>query len=146
VNEPVSTTGVAERTPGVADTTPGVAGETPGVTETPTPTLDEYVNELEAELDAEIAGLDSNYSPGDHNESNTNDYLDDSFTPINHDKTADTDADATREQASADDNMPALSDGHNIKSDDEDEESNDKGNKQPLTRLRRNRIPSYGHL
>jgi hypothetical protein len=55
VNEPVNITGVADRTPGVDIRTPGVAGETPGVTETPE--LEEYVNGLEAELDAEIAGL-----------------------------------------------------------------------------------------
>jgi hypothetical protein len=62
VNEPVNITGVADPTPGVDIRTPGVAGETPGVTETPeleTPELEEYVNDLEAELDAEIAGLDS---------------------------------------------------------------------------------------
>jgi hypothetical protein len=90
VNEPVNITGVADTTPGVDIRTPGVAGETSGVTEIPelkTPELQEYVNELEAELDAEIAGLDSDCSP--ENKSDTeDDDLHDSFTPINHDKVA----------------------------------------------------------
>jgi hypothetical protein len=70
--------------------------------------LESYVNELETELDEEIAALDS-----DH--------------------------DTTREQVSADnDNMP------NDFSDDESHDEED--NATPLSRLRCNRLPSYGHL
>jgi hypothetical protein len=148
VNEPVNITGVADTTPGVDIRTSGVAGGTPGVTETPepeTPELEKYVNELEAELDAEIAGLDSDYSPG--NESDTeDDDLDDSFTPINHDEAAAANADAAQEQASADDAIPALHDRDGGASDDEDEESYDGNLERPMSRLRRNRIPNYGHL
>jgi hypothetical protein len=144
VNEPVNITGVANRTPGVNIRTPGVAGETPaGVTETPE--IEEYVNKLEAELNAEIAGLDSDYSP--ENESDTeDDDLDDSCTPINHDKAAAANADAAREQASADDAITALHERDDGASDDEDKESDDGNNDRPMPRLRRNRIPSYGHL
>jgi hypothetical protein len=148
VNEPVNITGVADPTPGVDIRTPGVAGETPGVTETPkleTPELKEYVNELKAELDAEIAGLDSDYSP--ENESDTeDDDLDDSFTPINNDKAAAANAHAARKQASADDAIPALHERDDGASDDEDEESDDRNLERPRPRLRRNRIPNYGHL
>jgi hypothetical protein len=70
--------------------------------------LESYVNELETELDEEIAALDS-----DH--------------------------DTTREQVSADnDNMP------NDYSDDESHDEEDDAT--PLSRLRCNRPPSYGHL
>ena len=93
VNEPANTTGVDDRTPGVTSTTPGVADNTPGVTKTPK--LEEYVNELEAELDAEIAALDNGYSPASHNKSNTDDDLDDSYMPINHNKVAAANRDAT---------------------------------------------------
>jgi hypothetical protein len=119
-----------------------VADKTPGVTETPE--LEQYVNELEAELDAEIAGLDSNYSPKNNNESDTDDDLDNNYTPINRDEATDTDADATREQASADDDMQSH---HNDENDDKgDKESQDEDDERPLPRLRRKRTPSYGHL
>jgi hypothetical protein len=148
VNEPVNIPGVADPTPGVDIRTPGVAGETPGVTETPeleTLKLEEYVDDLEAELDAKIAGLDSNYSP--ENESGTeDDDLNDSFTPINHDEAAAANAHAAREQASADNAIPALHERYDGASDKEDEESDDGNLVRPRPRLRRNRIPNYGHL
>jgi hypothetical protein len=142
VNEPVNTTGVAHRTPGVAHKTPGVdvrtpgvADETPGVLTEP-PELEEYVNELEAELDAEIAGIDSGYSP----ESDTNIDLDGSFTPINHEEAA-----ALHDNAKPDD-VPALHAGDASSDDKSDDKSDDENNDQLLPRLQRNCIPSYGHL
>jgi hypothetical protein len=128
---------VADPTPGVDIRTPGVTGETPGVTETPeleTPELEEYVNELKAELDAEIAGLDSDCSP--ENESNTeDDDLDDSFTPINHDEASAANAHAAQEQASADDGIPALHQRDDGASDNKDKESDDRNLERPRPRL-----------
>ena len=153
VNEHVNTTGVADRTTGVADrtpgvaiTTPGVAVETPGVTENPE--LEEYVSELEAELDAEISGLDSDYNPvsNKESESDTDADLDDSFTPINHDEATAANAHATREQASADNDMSTFPDQDDDPSDDENEESDDGNIDRPLPRLRPNRTLGYGHL
>jgi hypothetical protein len=134
-------------TPGV-DTT-GV--DTPGVhapeEETPGVDLEIYVNELEAELDEEIAALDNDNDP--------NDSIDDQ-------QTDETCAVAAREQASADDviedasheqnnddnesddegqtTLPIVEDAY--ESDDDDEDHGE----LPLPRLRRNRSPSYRHL
>jgi hypothetical protein len=143
---PIATTGV--HAPG--DTTTGV--ETPGVhtteVETPGVDLETYVNELEAELDKEIAALDSDYDP--------NQSIDDQ-------EADETQADATREQASADDVITDTNDEDND-ANESDNESDDEGcttlpivedayesddesdNDGELPRLRRNRTPSYKHL
>jgi hypothetical protein len=72
--EPVVTTGVGDEPTGVhADETPGVDNH---------PNLQEYVDKLEAELDAKIAGLDSDYESNDV-ESDTK--LDETFEPIDND-------------------------------------------------------------
>jgi hypothetical protein len=96
-NEPVKTTGVGDEPTGVH------TYETSGVDDHLS--LQEYVDELKAELDADIAGLDSDYEPN-QDESDTE--LDNTFRPIDNEEIDNIHADATREQASADDTMPDL--------------------------------------
>jgi hypothetical protein len=114
--------------------------ETTGVDDHPD--LKSYVNELEAELDNKIATMDSDYDPKIDTDSETSDIKPDAtLDPIDEHEADAIQADATREQTSADDNID--------ESDDEDDESEsedkDDGGR-PLSRLRRNRVPSYGHL
>lgn len=100
------------------------------------------MNGLETELDVAIPELDSHYSPGD-NSSDNDDNLDDMFAPIHHDEMADTNAVATQEQASADNDTATFD-----VSTDVDNESHVKSESDnlPLPRLQQNRILSYGHL
>jgi hypothetical protein len=94
--------------------------------------LESYVNELEAELDEElvaIEAIDSVYNP-DTDPDNSENETDASQT------------DATREQASADDAINHASDDEDNESESEDEDTET----TPLPKLRRNRMPSYGHL
>jgi hypothetical protein len=97
--------------PGVDDELTTDSLESPGVD----PDLETYRNELEAELDQGIADLDSNYIPDESDDESTR-------------------ADATREQASADN--------------DANNGTDDNNNVVPalLPRLRRNRTPNYGHM
>jgi hypothetical protein len=107
------------------ETNDHLPGEIPGVDDEPTtdslwspgvdPDLMTYVNELEAELDQGIADLDSNYIPDESGDESTH-------------------ADATQEQASADN--------------DANNGTDDKNNVVPalLPRLRWNRTPNYGHM
>jgi hypothetical protein len=81
--DPGATPGVDDETPGVDDETTGVDVETTGVDEEHDKEHDKanfesYVNELDAELDEEIAALDSDYDP-EHSESDID--LDNNVTP-----------------------------------------------------------------
>jgi hypothetical protein len=115
-NEPVETTGVDKTTD-----------------------LEDYVNELEAELDQEIAGLDSDYD----SEPDKDDIeLDNTFDSIDDDEADDIRTDTTREQTSADDQS---TDGKTNDSDDEESPDGDDPT-QPLPELRWNRTPNYAHL
>jgi hypothetical protein len=126
-------------TKGVDETTTGVDEDnnepiaTTGVDATTE--LEHYVNKLGAELDQEIAALDTDYDT----EPNEDDVeIDDSFEPINDDETNDIRADAIREQTSAD---------HQAEEETDDEDSIDEdAPTQPLPKLRRNGTPSYAHL
>jgi hypothetical protein len=60
--------------------------------------LEAYVNELENELDNEIAELDSDYNQHDSDEAD--DETDDAFDPMDEGKGDEIRADADREQAS----------------------------------------------
>jgi hypothetical protein len=120
--------------------TPGVDDETP-VDEEHDKEHDEanlvtYVNELEAELDEEIAALDSDYDP-EHSESYID--LDNNVTPVGENKIDEINADATREQTNAD-NDPKHEEGS------DDEHISGKDDNTPIPRLRRNRTPSFKHL
>ncbi len=120
VNE---TPGVSEIEPAATNTDTGAAGvdnaEPSGVDDTDTD-LQTYVNELESELDQQIADLAT-----DHQPTHTNDDDDD------------IQANEARAQASADVQYDSDYD-----SDDDTADVDE----TPLPRLRRNRTPSYGHL
>jgi hypothetical protein len=62
--------------------------------------------ELEAELDGEIAELDSDYAASTHE--SDDDELDNTFQPIDTDETNNILANAARDQASANETMPQL--------------------------------------
>jgi hypothetical protein len=96
--------------------------------------LDQFVTGLKAELDAEIAQLDSDYNPDDAVDDieTDDDELDDRY----EDENFETHREATREQAIAD---------QEDDKDDDDEPSNVPNEGTP-SRLRKNRQPSYGHL
>ena len=111
--------------------------ETPGVDPAINPDLETYVNEVETELDEEIAAIDSDYDPS-QSESDTE--PDDIVPPINSDEIDALHADAAREQAHADQDMD---DSDSSDSDDDDSQEADQ---RPLPRLQRNRSPNYQHL
>jgi hypothetical protein len=104
--------------------------------------LEAYVNELETELDNEIAELDRDYNQQDSE-------TDGAFEPMEKNKADELRANATREQASDDAEMPAL---HNQGDDDDDsngdsnDEPDDDAPEEPLGRLRNKRAPTYKHL
>jgi hypothetical protein len=104
--------------------------------------LEAYVNELENELDNEIVELDSDYNQQDSDGSG--DETDGAFEPMDEAEADKIRADATREQASDDAEMPKLHHRHDDNSDSDSDDEPD--NKQPLDRLRRRRTPNYGHL
>jgi hypothetical protein len=107
------------------ETNDHLPGEIPGVDDEPTtnslespgvdPDLETYVNEVEAKLDQGIADLDSDYIPDESDDESTR-------------------ADATREQASADN--------------DANNGTEDNNNVVPalVPRLRQNRTPNYRHM
>jgi hypothetical protein len=131
---PVETPGVDDKTTGVDevnDKTTGVDGVNNKEDEDD---LETYVNELEAELDKEIAALDSNYDPAQHK---SDVELDDNITPVDKNKIDTTHADAARKQTSADNDV------HD--DDDSDDEQSDEDN-APLPKLCQNRIRSFKHL
>jgi hypothetical protein len=136
-----NTTADPGATPGVDDETPGVDDETTGVDEEHDEEHDEanlktYVNELEAELDEEIAALDSNYDP-EHSESDVD--LDNNVTPVGENGIDEINADATREQTNADNDLEH-------EEDSDDEHISGKDDNTPIPRLRRNRTSSFRHL
>jgi hypothetical protein len=108
----------------LGDEPTGVHADEPPGADDDHPNLQEYVDKLEAELDAEIASLDSDYESNDV-ESDTE--LDDTFEPIDNNETAAIHADATREQGSADN----MDDEQSNDSDDEEDDN------MPLPKLRR---------
>jgi hypothetical protein len=135
--DPGATPGVDDETPGVDDETTGVDDETTGVDEEhDEANLKTYVNELEAELDEEIAGLDSNYDP-EHSESDID--LDNNVTPVGENEINEINAGATREQTNADNDLEHAEDS-------DDEHISDKDGNTPIPRLRRNITPSFKHL
>jgi hypothetical protein len=77
--------------------------------------LKAYVNELENELDNEIAELDSDYNQHDSDEAD--DETDDAFKPMDEAEGNEIRADAAREQASDDAEIPKLHHCHNNDSD-----------------------------
>jgi hypothetical protein len=105
--------------------------------------LKAYVNELENELDNEIVALDSDYSQHDSDEAD--DETDNAFEPMDEAKGDEICADAAREQASDDAEMPKLHHRHNDDWDSVSDSENEAPD-QPLNRLRRKRTPNYGHL
>jgi hypothetical protein len=109
----------------------------PGVDPPQVTNLEAYVDELAAELDDEIAGLDSHYNPA----SDTNDSDVKIKATINENEADAIRTDATCEQTSADNDL-----NQDDLSDNKESEEEDKENDASLTRLRRNRIPTYGHL
>jgi hypothetical protein len=96
--------------------------------------LDQFVTGLEAELDAEIAQLDSDYNPDDAVDDieTDDDKLDDRY----EDENFETHREATREQAIADQEDD----------EDDDNEPSNVPNEGTPSRLRKNWQPSYGHL
>jgi hypothetical protein len=109
----------------------GVEMETTGVDqndEIENTDLEAYVNELKDELDNEIAELDIDYS---QDSDEADDETDGTFEPKDEAEADELRADAAREQATDDAEMP---------------EPDDEAPNQPLTELRRKRMPDYGHL
>jgi hypothetical protein len=137
-----NTTADPGATPGVDDETPEVDDETTGVDEEHDKEHDEanletYVNELEAELDKEIAALDSDYDP-EHSESDID--LDNNVTPVGENEIDEINANATREQTNADNDLEHEEDRS------DDEHISGKDDNTPIPRLRRNIAPSFKHL
>jgi hypothetical protein len=124
--------------------------------------LEAYVNELENELDNEIAALDSDYNQQDSDGSG--DETDGAFEPMGEDEADEIRADATRAQAGKDEadeiradatraqasdnaEMPELHNRDEDESDsDSDDETDNNAPEQPLDRLRQKRAPNYRHL
>ena len=141
-NVPIELPGVHEHpanTTGVEGNPSEIAGADEAHTD-----LEQFVNELESELDNELDDLDSIYRPDgtatDAIESDVE--LDDTFEPITEVEADAIRADATREQSAADSQLP-----DNDESDDDSEDSDDtEDGIKPLPRLRRNRTANYSHL
>ena len=122
---------------------PGVAAhhpvDTTGVDRTH---LEDYVQELEAELDHELADIDNSvYDPTKDNPNTADTDLDDSFHPVDDNEATNLKDDAAREQAAADLTEPPIEDDDSSEADDDNEPED-----APLPRLRRNRTPNYSHL
>jgi hypothetical protein len=104
---------------GITGETPRVDAESTGVDEDEYTDLATYVlDELEAELDNEIAALDSDYSSGQHK---SDIELEDNVTPINEIHAA-----ATQEQTSADQDL----DDNKASDNEKSEQDNDLPNSQ----------------
>jgi hypothetical protein len=139
--DPGANPGVDDETPGVDDEITGVDDETTGVDEEHDKENDEanletYVNELKAELEEEITALDSDYDP-EHSKSDI--ALDNNVTPVGENEIDAINANATREQTNADNNLED-------EEDSDDEHISDEDDNTPIPRLRRNRTPSFKHL
>jgi hypothetical protein len=103
------------------------------------PTLINYVDELEAELDDkidEIHALDDDYESDKSDEPESNTDLDDRTAPINENEIGDIRADTARQQSITSDNEH---DEHSYVTNSHDHDA-------PLPKLRRNRARSYKHL
>jgi hypothetical protein len=135
VEPPGHNTEVDHEPPGMDHEIPGVDHGTPGVDNTD---LETYVNELEAELDEEIAAIDSDYDPNVSSDSDSE--PDNSVPVISKTELAALHANATREQANADQDMDEEDDSES------DNSSSDEADAAPLSRLRRNRTRNYRHL
>jgi hypothetical protein len=136
--------------PGMGDV-PGVEGTTRLATAaeaTERGDLEEFVDGLKNELDAEIAEIDSEYIPNDNGASD--DDLDTDIEEIDNGEEAELLGNSAREQSTADMNAGESDDEEDmhplIPADDSDSDSDSDEDTAPLPRFRRNRGLSYAHL
>jgi hypothetical protein len=108
--------------------------------------LEEFVDGLENELDAEIAEIDSDYIPNDDGASD--DDLDTDIEEIDNGEETELLGNSVREQSTADMNAGESDDEEDmhplLPADDSNSDSDD--DTAPLPRFRRNRGLSYAHL
>jgi hypothetical protein len=106
--------------------------------------LEEYVDGLEAELDAEITELDSDYDPKDNENDGDDgdDDLDSQFDDVNEEQQTELADEASREQATADANdTPADDETVDASTTADNQQSN-----QRTSRCRGGEKPNYSHL